>query len=351
MRGNRPKQRKPLTLILVPQDERAPQSWRIPLWFAPSCVVLVVLFLCSMAYFAIDYHQLKQENQALRAEREAEIARQREMRTVILVQQDQVRQLGEQVTSFEKELSSVRLLAQHVRSLLRLEATPTPSPQPSQFSNYQEALVQRAGIGIGGIEWDPSHHEQMGMFLALAKTQDVIEMESTLPSLLQELQALDSETQSRLQRLDVEALKGTKEIERELRLLAAAPHAWPTKSRFIISPFGYRVLNGKVDFHTGVDFPVWYGTKVHATEDGTVVYAGWKHGYGWVVEIQHEMGFSTIYAHNSRILVHKGDKVKQGKVIALSGASGWATGPHLHYEIRLNGKPVNPVRYLGLEER
>lgn len=356
MHPTRRQERKPLTVVVVSQDERPPRSWRVPLWLGPAVVSCFVCLLVLSAFFATGYLNLRDQNRALLDERGTETVRQSEMRSVILIQQDQVRRLSKDVTEFEAELASVRELARHVRGLLRLDEDQSVSDDNSSRSNVPSVVVpplnEPIGVGVGGINsearGEPRRGADEGMLIALVRAQDVIEMQAALPALLSELQVSGDEIRERVQRLDVGDLRGAGEVEKQLLLLAAAPHDWPTDSRFIISPFGYRVLGGEVDFHTGVDFPVWYGTKVRATKSGVVTAAGWKEGYGWVAEIGHEMGFSTLYAHNSSLAVEIGDEVEAGDVIAESGGSGWTTGPHLHYEIRLDGKPVNPARYLDV---
>jgi len=98
--------------------------------------------------------------------------------------------------------------------------------------------------------------------------------------------------------------------------------------------------------HTGVDFGVPTGTPVYAVQSGTVVMAGWKGGYGYTVVINHGNGIATLYAHNSRIPVRAGQHVKQGQPIAYSGSTGLSTGPHLHFEVRVNGTPVDPLKWI-----
>ena len=98
-----------------------------------------------------------------------------------------------------------------------------------------------------------------------------------------------------------------------------------------------------------MDIAVPEGTDVHATADGVVVYAGNGGGYGRVVYIQHPGGFMTVYGHNSKLLVEAGQTVKAGQTIALSGSTGYSTGPHVHYEVRYDGKIANPAYFLGLK--
>jgi peptidoglycan DL-endopeptidase CwlO len=108
--------------------------------------------------------------------------------------------------------------------------------------------------------------------------------------------------------------------------------------------FGYRIhpVTHKPGFHTGMDIGVPAGTPVHAAADGTVVKAGYNSAYGYMVVIEHDGGYSTLYGHNSRMLVSVGDNVKQGEVIAKSGSTGLSTGPHVHYQLMKMGKPINP---------
>ncbi|MEN6357668.1 MAG: peptidoglycan DD-metalloendopeptidase family protein [Armatimonadota bacterium] len=113
----------------------------------------------------------------------------------------------------------------------------------------------------------------------------------------------------------------------------------------ITCPFGYRVhpITGVYKLHTGVDIGVRSGTAVHAAAAGEVILAGWMGAYGNAVVIDHGGGVSTLYGHNSRLLVKRGQQVSRGQVIARSGSTGYSTGPHVHFEKRINGKPVNPL--------
>lgn len=98
--------------------------------------------------------------------------------------------------------------------------------------------------------------------------------------------------------------------------------------------------------HTGIDYGVPTGTPVHAMADGEVIIATYSSGYGNYVVINHGSGISTLYAHNSKLLVKVGDKVKGGEIISKSGNTGYSTGPHLHFEVRKNGTPINPEPYV-----
>lgn len=116
----------------------------------------------------------------------------------------------------------------------------------------------------------------------------------------------------------------------------------------ISSPFGYRThpIYGTRTFHKGTDFASATGTPIRAVKDGKVTLAGWVQGYGYSVELDHGSGVKSFYAHCSKILVRLGQSVSQGSAIALVGSTGNSTGPHLHFELDLNGTTVDPEEYL-----
>jgi len=126
------------------------------------------------------------------------------------------------------------------------------------------------------------------------------------------------------------------------------PTLWPVNGR-IMSPFGGRTdpLNGEGAMHTGVDLAASMGTPVHATADGIVVHASWGGQYGNLVVIDHGNGLQTYYAHLSAFSVIEGQEVRRGELVGHSGATGRVTAPHLHYEVRIGGTPVNPYKYLA----
>ena len=129
----------------------------------------------------------------------------------------------------------------------------------------------------------------------------------------------------------------------------AAPFAIPVKSSYrFTSGYGYRrdPKTGGRRMHSGVDFAGPVGTPLYATADGVVTHAGWLSGYGRLVKIKHEFGIETRYAHMSKIRVKVGQRVSRGERIGDMGASGRVTGPHLHYEVRVGGKAVNPMIYI-----
>lgn len=134
--------------------------------------------------------------------------------------------------------------------------------------------------------------------------------------------------------------------------LAAIPSGRPTASPMLTSSYGYRrdPFNGQAAFHAGVDFPGSYGQTILAAAAGRVAYVGQRQGYGNVIEIDHGHGIMTRYAHLSGFGVRPGAVVDRGQAIARMGSTGRSTGTHLHFEVRMNGNPINPVRFLEVRQ-
>ena len=116
----------------------------------------------------------------------------------------------------------------------------------------------------------------------------------------------------------------------------------------ITSSFGWRLhpILGYSRFHSGIDFGASYGTLIRAADGGSVIFAGWYGGYGYTVIINHGGGVTTLYAHTSKLYVSEGQTVQPGEAIAAVGSTGLSTGPHLHFEVRKDGEPVDPIAYL-----
>ena len=123
--------------------------------------------------------------------------------------------------------------------------------------------------------------------------------------------------------------------------------SWPVVGE-VTSGFGYRVhpIFNVRRMHTGVDIDADMGAPIKASDAGVVVSAGWQGGYGKCIVITHGGGLATLYGHASELLVAAGDTVKRGEVIGKVGSTGYSTGPHLHFEVRVNGSPVDPLGYL-----
>jgi murein DD-endopeptidase MepM/ murein hydrolase activator NlpD len=139
-------------------------------------------------------------------------------------------------------------------------------------------------------------------------------------------------------------------VQRNKERFASTPSIWPIYGR-IRSGFGWRrhPITGRKVFHKGIDIPSWIGAPIKAAADGVIKYAGWSGTYGYVVIIDHDFGYRTIYAHASQLLVKKREAVKKGQIIAQVGTSGLSTGSHLHYEVHHWRKVIPPTDYLDLD--
>jgi hypothetical protein len=362
--------------MIVPHSERAPISLHIPPWVIRYSLFAISIILAALLVLAVSfagrYYQLQSQLADLQREREMEAARQREMRTTILSQQDEVRNFSAEVEQLEADLMEIERISSEIRELIGVEEpdlTSTPEPSSSKvegsfapaqdrpFGSAQDGqpLPKTAvSTGLGG----GSPYQSMGygpsnrpMAIVAEASQRMQNIGLLLPISLQEQQTLREQILKRLGKIEPIKRHDPEALEAELHLLAAAPKRWPVDVEArLTSMYGPREFKGRREFHTGIDIGVWYSTEIKATKAGKVVFAGWLPRYGWTVEIQHEMGYSTLYAHNRYYFPDAGDEVEEGEVIALSGDTGDTTGPHLHYEIRLNGKPVDPMKYLDLGE-
>jgi murein DD-endopeptidase MepM/ murein hydrolase activator NlpD len=194
----------------------------------------------------------------------------------------------------------------------------------SQTADEISAILERQGVPIGDLASLPIADAVGGPYLAPQSDRDFNAS----------LNALDAA----LNRL--ETVRGTAK-----RL----PFSNPAPGQDITSRFGNRPdpFFGGLAMHAGIDFRAPTGTEIRSTGSGKVVKAAFSGGYGNMVEIDHGLGLTTRFGHMSRILVGEGDMVEPGQIIGLSGSTGRSTGPHLHYEVRRNGDPVDPMRFLN----
>jgi hypothetical protein len=176
---------------------------------------------------------------------------------------------------------------------------------------------------------------------------DASETDSLMPNLVQELDQLERKISNRELQLNLlEDLIMNSNLEEIIH-----PMGQPVKNGFISSLFGMRndPFTGKRTMHKGIDFAGKAGSDVVAVAAGVVTQAGMQPGYGMLVEINHGKGYITRYGHNKKLLVEVGDRVKPGQVIAKMGSTGRSTGPHVHFEVLLNDKVVNPTKYIKSE--
>ncbi len=174
--------------------------------------------------------------------------------------------------------------------------------------------------------------------------ETLVEKSVPFNDFLSMLDELDQEMADREQKLAVmESVLMNRSLSERVM-----PSGRPITEGWLSSRYGKRndPFTGKREMHKGLDFAGTMGADIIAVGDGVVTWSGKRFGYGNLVEINHGNGYATRYGHNQRNLVKVGDKVKKGELVALMGSSGRSTGPHVHFEVLLNGKAVNPSRYL-----
>ncbi len=230
----------------------------------------------------------------------------------------------------ERRLQSLSLsVAEMEARLVRLDA-------------MGERLTGLAGLDDG--EFDFSRTPALGGPVATLEGSEFADFGVRPSTLASEMGDLEDRIADREQQLDfLQAVLSNRQLQQDVFLSGR-----PIKKGWLSSPYGQRKdpFNGKMMWHQGVDFAGKLGSDVIAVAGGVVTWSGDRYGYGEMVEINHGEGYSTRYAHNLENKVKVGDIVSKGEVIALMGSSGRSTGPHVHYEVYKNGRPVDPASYV-----
>jgi murein DD-endopeptidase MepM/ murein hydrolase activator NlpD len=236
---------------------------------------------------------------------------------VIVNQRKQIRMFAIEINTLKSNIVELNTFEKKIRVI----------------ANIEKADEQDTLFGVGG-----SIPEDLDTRVELKKQQTTL-----LRDMHEQVEQID--LASKNQKKDFESL--LKYLEGQRNLLACTPAIRPTRG-WITSRFGYRVspFTGMREFHKGLDIANRMGTPIVATADGVVSSAGYKGLLGQVIIINHGHGLVTRYAHISKALKKRGESVKRGETIAMIGNTGRSTGPHLHYEVHLNGIPVNPKQYI-----
>lgn len=167
---------------------------------------------------------------------------------------------------------------------------------------------------------------------------------SELEALKRELEKEEDELEAKLEEI---AMQNSLDVSQGT-IISSGSWPVPGKTR-VSSPYGYRIhpiLNTR-KLHTGIDIPAPTGTPAVAIDNGTVIFSGVQSGYGNTLMIKHDDGKVTLYAHNDKLLASVGDRVQKGQVVTKIGSTGRSTGPHLHFEVRINGKTTDPMKYIS----
>ena len=237
-----------------------------------------------------------------------------QLREANRIQQEQILQVSKKASALQQDLDSLRRAEDGLRAIVG-------APPAAADETVQEGMV----APTGGEQHTP-----------------------TTADLSEALEMIEERLSTRRSSIDLLAETMRREFPGAASYASdSAPHTtpsiWPAAG-YVSSPYGLR-FNG-TEFHQGIDIAADMGTPIVATADGVVTAAGWNGGYGNMVDVDHGGGIVTRYGHASALAVTVGQQVRRGEVIAYVGSTGRSTGPHVHYEVRVNGAPVNPAGYL-----
>ncbi|SEL67499.1 Murein DD-endopeptidase MepM and murein hydrolase activator NlpD, contain LysM domain [Stigmatella aurantiaca] len=301
--------KKSYTLMVVSDHNSPVKRFHIQRAFLIQLGVGVVLVTGMALGATAHYFQVAKDAAENRILREENLTLRGQLKSV----RERIEHIGstlDRVERFDQKLRAMTLLSDPQRNLAMGPTEPgTTSPTTdTQFTQLSHAEVPGVLLGkLDKLSAEATRQEQS----------------------LQELQAYFQDQKS---------------------LLASTPSVWPARG-WVTSDFGQRLdpYTAERVTHAGLDIAAPHGKEIHAPSDGTVVFAGLEGGYGNVLVIDHGYGIKTRYGHLAKMLVKAGDKVKRGALIAAVGNTGRSTGPHLHYEVRVNGIPQNPRKFI-LEE-
>lgn len=297
------------TVIVVPDHNQQVKRFRLQrklLWQAAGVAGVVALLGISASVHYFGVAKEASENRTLREENVQLKGQLKSLRERI----DHIGTTLDRVERFDQKLRSITLFSDPQRNLALgpTEAEPGTQVPPSEDNPYAKLSTSESPNALSSrldkLAADAARQEQS----------------------LQELQAYFHDQRS---------------------FLASTPSTWPTRG-WVTSDFGSRLdpYTAEKVMHTGLDIAAPHGKEVIAPAQGTVVFAAAEGGYGNVLVIDHGYGIKTRYAHLSAIRVKPGEKVARGQLVAAVGNTGRSTGPHLHYEVRVNGLPENPRRFI-----
>jgi murein DD-endopeptidase MepM/ murein hydrolase activator NlpD len=300
------------TLMIIPERTSQVRRWLIPGWLVKAAAIAGVFLGAVAVIMLLDYWYVMSqisENKELRVEN---------------------RKLRQQVQVFESRIGTVEDTMERIKTFsMRLKVITNIEDRDKLIESLNENL--------------PEANANIDVQYAQRKNPDEIRLaqaQATWDTRFTELGQQSSLLEQQLQD-QYELLADRKAF------LNALPTRRPAVGYFT-SGFGVRrsPYGGREKMHEGLDIANYPGTPIRATAEGTVVYAGAKAGYGQTVILDHGYGLETWYAHNRKIMVRQGQRVRRGETISQLGNSGRSTGPHLHYEVRINGTPIDPLSYI-----
>lgn len=281
-------------------------------------LVCAAIALATLGYFFHSYAGMKNE-----------ISQLQYLRQIAEKQHLEIQELQEQYRNLNERLKQTEIVERETENLLLKEGI---IPQSSLTDQAMVASLDRRTTNLSSRS-----------AIQRPKSIAVSEMVQALSQLSSDFANLEA----RISQIEEKANLLREDASRLVAYLRAQPNIWPVSGK-VTSPFGWRKhpVTGKPDFHGAIDIAAPYWAPIKVTADGTVVFSGYKLGYGRVVVVDHGFGLKTVYAHCISLKVKKGQKVRRGDVIGYIGDSGTTTGPHLHYEVHKDGVMVDPLKFL-----
>ena len=299
------------TIMIVPHSEEATYSLRFPLYALQIAAALLVLAIAGLSLLTYGYLTARAEA------REAQV-----LREVNRAQQEEINALAVETQRMMEQVQAIDELVELVTDKLDLDPADLENGVKGQSAQDSTDLES-----LDGLVYERAYGSRSSAGGVLERATDNIVL----------LQAIVPE------RSDTLDAVGEYVVQAE-----AKPSLWPARGR-ISSGFGMRKIpysSKGYQFHTGVDIIGAYESQVWASAAGKVTFTGNRGSYGNVIIIDHGYGYQTLYAHLAGFAISAGDHVERGDLIGYMGASGRATGTHLHYEVQVNGSPVNPYNYM-----
>ncbi|KPU28356.1 hypothetical protein TR13x_00120 [Caloranaerobacter sp. TR13] len=300
------KKPKYFSLLIVPHSNNIKQL-KIATWVPKFLILLIIIILSTTGFLFYAYRELKNEYLAKLDELDY-------VNDVNLRQKAEIETLRQKTAEIQEKLDAI--------------------------STFQETIKNMVGLKENKKEKKAINSSRSGN--PFLKDKLILEeLDNSITVQMDDLSTLLDNSKEELSKLIVD-------VEKRLKYLDAKPNLMPTEGR-ITSDYGYRrnPFGRGREFHKGLDIANRSGTKIKAAGSGVVTFAGYYGGYGKVIIISHGYGYQSIYGHNKKLFVKVGQHVKKGEVIAEMGNTGRSTGPHVHFEIRYYGKPVNPKNIIN----
>lgn len=304
--------------MVIPERTRRVHKVVVPFFLVKLGVVLVSLSVVFLLIIGIDYiHVLGRmgENKALKGEN--------------FKLRQELQQVRNKVDSMESTIERVRNYAKKLQMLTgQGDKNSTDLPWGGEVESREPASGSKS-----------EKHSKLFIPEEVSGTPHFENV--NLEERVDQLQRISTSAEAGLSRLHVRLLAKS-------AIMNATPSLIPIAG-WISSSFGYRrnPYDGSYRLHAGVDIAAEPGTPVRAPADGFVIFSGYREGYGKCVVLDHGYGIRTLFAHNSKLFTNNGIRVKRGETISQVGSTGHSTGPHLHYEVRKNGVPVNPATFFS----